>query len=364
MSDTPRTPITGAFHCYHGLPRTPTAPGAPVKKPVIAALIGVMAALVAAPLSAQAVDPWPSDDTFTVGDVKWGFDEYGLDYGWDAADNYSSNGYAYYPGFFETDTDYLYCPNYDTTAVVNTLANGDITIDCESTGVIGYAGLENTYHFRLYSTSSNGWLLRVTLDIENTTGADMSINNNKSYFFGTYWGDVADYNYLTSSGETTDIGSEDSWFISGSKDGSTVYQTSAWARTGQTAAEGLSTAGAGGYSYVDYTGITFPANSTTHLVQFVNLVIPTAQDEASSTASFATAQAQVSEFDNFCGRLTEGLDPSVDYLGWGTPTSCAQPALADTGRDTSNLWIVLGGSVVLVVLGAAGVLLARRRSRA
>ena len=335
-----------------------------MKKPVIAVLVGVMAALIAAPLSAQAADPWPSDDTFTVGDANWGFDEYGLAYGWDAADNYSSSGYAYYPGYFESDSDYLYCPNYDTTAVVNTLANGDITIDCESTGVVGYAGLENTYHFRLYSTPSNGWLLRLTLDIENTTGADLTINDNKSFFYGTYWGAIADFNYLTSSGETTNIGPADSWFIAGEKYGATVYQTSAWARTGQTAAAGLSTDGANGYSYVDYTGVTFPANSTTSLVQFVNLVIPAAQDEASSTAAFATAQAQVGEFDVFCGRLTEGLDPSVDYLGWGTPTSCPQPALAATGQDASNLPIVVGGSVALVILGAVAVIAARRRSRA
>ncbi|HQI66566.1 MAG TPA: LPXTG cell wall anchor domain-containing protein, partial [Rhodoglobus sp.] len=78
----------------------------------------------------------------------------------------------------------------------------------------------------------------------------------------------------------------------------------------------------------------------------------------------ATAQAQVGEFDVFCGRLTEGLDPSVDYLGWGTPTSCPQPALAATGQDASNLPIVVGGSVALVILGAVAIIAARRRSRA
>ena len=335
-----------------------------MKKPVIAALVGILVAVVAAPMSAQAADPWPSDDTFTVGDAKWGFNEYGLSYAWDAADAYSSYGYAYYPGFVENDTDYLYCPNYDTTAIVNTLADGDITIDCETTPVVGYAGLENTYHFRLYSTESNGWLLRLTLDIENTTDADLTISDNTSYFYGTYWSDVANYNYLTSSGGSTSTGPEDSWFIAGQKNGTTVYQTSAWARTGQTAAAGLSVTGNSGYSYVDYAGLTFPANSTTHLVQFVNVVIPAAQDEASSTAAFATAQAQVGEFSTFCGRLTEGLDPSVDYVGWGTPASCAQPALAETGSDATNLPLVLGGSALLILLGATGVILTRRRSRA
>ncbi|MEK7663750.1 MAG: LPXTG cell wall anchor domain-containing protein, partial [Actinomycetota bacterium] len=87
---------------------------------------------------------------------------------------------------------------------------------------------------------------------------------------------------------------------------------------------------------------------------------------------------QVQEFSVFTGRLTRGLDPLIDYIGWGLPVSTPTPtstpttvatstpvttvSLANTGSgvEVSNLLTV---AVVISTVGALIVLRSRKRNR-
>lgn len=336
-----------------------------MKKWASAAALGAVLAIVAAPVAASA-DPWPVDDTFTVGGANWDFDEYGIAYGWDAGNVYGSSGYIYYPGYFSDDSDYIYCPNYESS-VVTTLDGGDVTIDCQPFELAGAVGLTATMHFRIYATESNGHLLRYQLDVENTTGADITPAVLESYFDvdGYVADDPSTTDFVSSSGATAGMEPGDDWFIAGRTNGASVFWSSAWSKTGT---DSPLTANGGPLNgvVIDYSDVTFPANSTTHILQFTNLVIPAAQDDASADAAFEAAQTQSAEFADFCGRLSDGLE-DAEYLGWGNPADCnapvppAKPTLADTGVDATGTAIA---GALFVMLGAAAlVVMSRRRAR-
>jgi LPXTG-motif cell wall-anchored protein len=342
-----------------------------MKKLAAVAAMGIAAALVSVPLSAQAVDPWPGDDQFNVGSAQYQFSEYGLYYMWDTADVYDLAGYIEYPMTFYWDsTDYFYCGDPSlpsatdyTHSVVNTLGNGDVTIDCPSWELPAYAGLVATVHFRMYAAETGGgYLIRQWVELENTTGADISLGSLSSFQYPdtfTYTPGTTGV-FLTSSGATAPVGINDSWFISGEDNGSAVYQTTVWAKTGSASAFGIESVPYGDNVQNNFTtaGLNIPAGKTLNFLQFTTVTIPATADAPGATAAFAAATAQASEFDQFSGRLTDGLDPSLEYIGWGSP---AAPALASTGTDTAALLPIVGGAAALVLLGVATVVITRRR---
>lgn len=144
-----------------------------------------------------------------------------------------------------------------------------------------------------------------------------------------------------------------------------MVQTTAWALTGAASSEGIVTDSGlpTNTGFNDYGARTIPANGALHIVQFTNMNIPAAPFD-SSVASLATASTQVSEFASFSGRLVDGLDASIHYIGWGMPmitTPTAEPVLASTGIDIANTGLLAGGAALVALLGAGVVMVARRR---
>jgi LPXTG-motif cell wall-anchored protein len=335
-----------------------------VKKLAIAGAIAV-AAVLATPAIAANADPLPPDGEITIGGVIWDIDEYGIAYGWDAAGTYGGSGYLYYPGFYEDNSDYTYCPDPIGTATMTTEANGDVVIQCAPDEFTNHPGVSATYQIRLTGAASNGHLARSLVTIENTTGVDVPLTDLFGYWYTSPYLAGGGLNFVTNSGETTNAAADDAWFTAGSGAGLSVVQTSAWAKPGSTAAAGLVVSGGANNLWVEYSGVTVPAGGAVRLLQYTNMVIPPTADSAGATSALATAAAQTPEFAAFgttCGRLEAGLDPSADYIGWGVPAACA-PALPATGPADGQFAAFAAGALLLAGVGAL-VFVRRRRALA
>jgi len=338
-------------------------------KKVIAG-VSVTAALALIPgVSAQAMT-WPSDDKFIIGDAQWQITEYGILYGWDAANVYNDNGFADYPTEGYSD-DYLYCgADFSTSyqdSVVTEEANGDISITCPVwennpwNALPGYTGLNMQSFIRLYHEEKGGYLARYVTTFTNTTSSDIDVSEFKMFESTTFPSDYASGDYLTSSaGSFLDSG--DTWSVAGNTDGSTIYQTSAWARTGN----GTGFTLVSGDMMYPTGSNTIPANSSVTLAFFTFMVIPGSQDAAGASAAFTVASDQAAEFATFDGRLSCGIPAGTVVEFWGTvaaDASCdAAPVLPDTGADTSQVMSLVATSVGFVAAGVLALVLLRRRT--
>ncbi len=329
-------------------------------KKILAVAALALAATLALPATAANADPLPPGGIIDVGDARWQVDEWGIAYGWDVANVYGSGGYIYYPGWYYDNSSGLFCPDPATNATVTYESNGDVSIDCVAFAVPGYTDLFVTFHMRLFAEAAGGYLARVWVNVDNQDDTDVSIANLSSWLEVEYV-DVGTFSFLTSSGSTSAPAPDDSWFIAGSSSGDSVIWTGAWAKTGNTAGGPLAVYGDPASDlYVDFSGVTIPANGTANFLQFTHMVIPASQDDAGGAAALSAANAQVSEFNEFCGRLVEGLDFAAEYTGWGVPGACPLPA---TGPDATSIAAMSLGAIGVTALGVI-LLFARRRATA
>jgi len=327
----------------------------------------------------------PENGTITVGEASWQFDRYGFAYGWDSANTFlplqGEKGRIYYPmEFFFKSVDhdnYILCGfsgNDYSLAVKTTQANGDIVLTCPEYEINQNVGIFAQLKFRIYKTEKNGWLIREEAIITNRTNLpyNLSALGSYQYISGYVYGNSDDSVFLTSSSETLTpktLGNRDSWFISSFTDGSSVTQTTAWAKTNSTETEDIiNTAQQQNNDYIvnDYGSRSVPASGALHFVQYTNMNIPS----PSSATSLASAKLQVAEFNTFSGRLTAGLDADTYYLGWGYPQTAPAvitPALValqyENGSSTlsksqkskiKELVAKSGSNAKFVVTGTAG----------
>lgn len=332
------------------------------KIPSRVALSFLAAAAIVVGVSAPAHAADPTIDgagIITIGDAHWQMDQYGLAYGWDAADVYDLDGYLYYPAEFYSD-DYLYCgpsgPPVDGTVTVE--ANGDLTVACPA-GPWGSTGLVATLTIRFYAESASGYLARQFVTISNPTGAEVVVDpaGFDSYYYDGYTGTQGTPGFGTSSSSNT-LQPTDTWYVSVDPTGASVVETQAWARTGSTSGHTADSAS----FLVTYSAAdsTFAPGETKYFVNFTNMVIPTAQTPEAAAVALDISLEQTSEFASFSGRLLTGLPEGITAIGWGsTPVT---PALANTGSEVSAR-IVLFGSTAGILALAGGLLVARSRSR-
>lgn len=335
----------------------------------ILAGVTISGVLALAPGVAAQAMTWPSDDQFVIGNGQWEISEYGILYGWDAADVYNDNGFANYPTEGYSD-DYLYC-GADTSSsyqdsIVTEEANGDISIVCpvweDDPWDYGYSGLNMQSFVRLYHEEKGGYLARFMTTFTNTTSSDIDLVEFVLAESTTMPDSFSSGDYLTSSSGSS-LASGDTWSIAGNTDGSTIYQNSAWAKTGSGTGFTLV-----GQNMVYPTGSnTVPANGSVTLAFFTFIAIPASQDSAGATAAFAVSSSQTSEFDTFDGRLTCGIPEGTVVAFWGTApadTACGSSALPDTGLSTNQVMSLLAASTGLVVAGLVALVMVRRRRTA
>lgn len=325
----------------------------------VAAAVSAIALALAVPAAASA-DPIPLDGHIIIGDAQWQIDEYGLAYGWDAADVYDGAGYIYYPDEFYIG-DYVYCGDDYTDAILTNEANGDITVVCPAIDW-NSTGLLASVTFRFYAGDANGYLMRELLTVTNPTGATITPTPIENCFYLDYYtGDQGAPPFTTSSGNT-DIQSDDTWYTTAESDGTSVVETNAWALTGSAATNGISMATGTDVPCASFAAgdSVFAPGETKYFASFTHMVIPTAVTPEAATTALTLAQTQTDEFASFSGRLIVGLPEGITVIGWGaTP---AAPALASTGSNplgTSLLAVSTAGILAL----AGGLLLSSARSR-
>lgn len=348
-------------------------------------------------IASATVLTWPNDDKFIVGDAQWQFDEYGLAFGWDVADNWSSDGYVYYPNEFrfapdlspgDSDDYYFLCgdaQNFRSDVTLTEAENGSIDIACPDVPVPGYSSLTSQLNFRIYPETSTGYLVRQHVVISNDSATavfipDLELFNYPNLVSGYSAGP---YNAGTDAWFEDSLASPfaltngATFYSQGMLDGSSVFLTNAWALTGNGVAAMFMPVA----QYDDpYAGASermrtttpnaFAANGETHLLTFTNMVLPA--DDSPSSALFAQAQTQLQtqEFATFSGRLIEGLPSCTAFAGWGiTPGSCElnsgvtpppQPCIAELAQTGMNFFLSLTGALAL---SGVGVWLFYRRSK-
>lgn len=348
-------------------------------------------------IASATVLTWPNDDKFIVGDAQWQFDEYGLAFGWDVADNWSSDGYVYYPNEFrfapdlspgDSDDYYFLCgdaQNFRSDVTLTEAENGSIDIACPDVPVPGYSSLTSQLNFRIYPETSTGYLVRQHVVISNDSATavfipDLELFNYPNLVSGYSAGPYnagTDAWFEDSSTSPFALTNGATFYSQGMLDGSSVFLTNAWALTGNGVAAMFMPVA----QYDDpYAGASermrtttpnaFAANGETHLLTFTNMVLPA--DDSPSSALFAQAQTQLQtqEFATFSGRLIEGLPSCTAFAGWGiTPGSCElnsgvtpppQPCIAELAQTGMNFFLSLTGALAL---SGVGVWLFYRRSK-
>ena len=357
-----------------------------------ALLLAVLTSLLIAPPANATTLSWPSGDIFSVGQAKWQFNEYGLANGWDINDNWSSDGYIFYPNEFTFDgeSQYFLCGDsttYATDSVLSQTSSGAIDILCPETPVPGYPNLVAQLHFLIYPEADSGYLVRQDIAITNSSSnyeviPDLVLINypnlHADYRQGQYAGHEEAEWFVDSvnSPFTGWLWENASYFSQGMGDGRAVALSNAWALTGEANNSHYRTDpsnsdgnpyGGSGTQLKTSAPNYFAANTTTHLLTFTNMVLPTDVSTGAGAIAKQTALDQTSEFDSFDGRLVEGLPECTAYAGWGTtagdcnlgssssggtpaPSTSPQPCIAALAETGFNFFISLLGG-----LGAAAV---------
>ncbi len=318
-----------------------------MKKRLISGAASILAAGLIMTATPALADAWPTDGKFIVGDAQWQLDSYGISFGWDAADQYDGDGYSYYPmEFYWTEDgigdDYLFCGSDDnqSESVVTTETNGDITVTCPRYDIGGDSLIFGQLVFRMYATENNGWLIRQEGIITNESGSEFTLDNFTVYQFPyCNYNNSSDSTFVTSHGPDTETSAADSFFIASRNNGSSITLTTAWALTGESVSESITTSGpAIGQLENNYGSRVIPAGESVHFLQYTNSSIPAAPfDTAAATAAIAAATTQAVEFDSFSGRLVDGLDAATTYIGWGTPQGIptVEPSVEPTAEPTA-----------------------------
>ena len=339
-----------------------------MKKKFLASAGATLAAvaLVATASPASALD-WPADGWFEVsgtsgGGAWWQIDEYGIAYGQDV--NEAMNNDLYYPIATYAQSEYLYCGLTDgSDATLTEEANGDVTIDCEpDTDAFGL-GLTGTLHIRLYAEAETGYMARVWAEIENTTGSTITIGADDpiaTYYYYNYdaWDNGDPWQTNVGGGDYGLDGSV--WGAGGDVENNEIATSSVWADSSQAY---RTKAAPNGMFFPAEANVIEPGQ-TVNVISFINMVFPTANDAAATTAAFeaALAHAQGELSQGLTGRLAAGLPADLVAIGWEKNDACAQ--LANTGIDSAASTAVTAGAIALGMLGLGFVVIARRRARA
>lgn len=356
-------------------------------------------------VSAQATPlSWPTGGIFIVGDAKWQFDQYGLQYAWDVNDNWNSDGYLSYPNEFSfshdpstgSGGDYFLCSDPSTLATdveITQLSSGAIDILCPELAVPGYPNLTAQLQFTLFPGTASGYLLRQAIAITNSSNnyeviPDLELHNfpnlHTDYWQGQYRGHE-EAEWFTDSGWEFDpdnsvqglLNQDSSFYSQGMGDGRAVAATNAWALSGQASQAHFSTPNINEFNN-PYRGSGtvlrtnapkyFPANSTTHLLTYTNMVIPSDVSLEAGALAKSAAINQSTEFNSFDGRLISNLPDCTTYVGWGTtPGQCSlagssgggsssgnsspQPCIAALAETGFNLFIFLIGGLSAAAVG-------------
>jgi hypothetical protein len=122
------------------------------------------------------------------GGARWQVDGDGIAHAGDAADIVSH--WLYYPLENYAQGEYIFCGGDDgSDATLTDEIGGDITIDCAAMPDTFATGLLGTLHLRLYAEDESGYLARVWVELENTTGSTITIGSDDPlgvYYYYNY----------------------------------------------------------------------------------------------------------------------------------------------------------------------------------
>jgi len=336
-----------------------------MKKSVLvsaATAIAAMALTVSATPATAA--PWPAGGTFEIpgtmaGGAAWDIDQYGISAGYNIPDTF--------PGLFYPLENYAYSGNVYCGAIggsdstVTNESNGDITVDCQPVQDTFVTGLTGTLHIRFYAEDPSGYLARVWVELENTTGAtiDLSADPLAVYYYYNYnsW-DNGDP-WMTNAGGGDDGLDGSVWGAGGDIENHQIATSSSWADVSQSCR--IKTLPHAMYYPAD-ANIIAPG-ATVNLVSFINMVFPATDDAAGNTGAFNTAlnNAQTEMAAGLTGRMAAGLPEGLVATGWEKNDACVTPALANTGIDSSTSVALALGVSALAAAGLALTVVSRRR---
>ena len=340
-----------------------------LRRPVsIAAGVVLSAAIIGGTASPAFAEPW-LDESVAVEDISYEFDTnfWGIShvYGWTGTGTIGET-FTHESGtleFFDgADPEGVVCDTSVQSATQTVDSLGNVTIVCEAVEIGMFPGIWVTPEFYLYA---EGDLARVFYTIENRSASDITIDEIRLV---DDWDDDSDYAaFTTNTGDlvTEDLVVDDTvmrWQMGGytTDDSFATLETdqtlfgSAWRLDGTTAfgttdADMQNEMTHGSANYVVAAGAKiYVASYATYLY---------VSDLSDVAADYDEMLAFMSLFDSFSGRLTQGLPECIEVANWG-PTTC--PVLPDTGLDTSIAWSIAVGGVVLLVAGAALIVLRRR----
>jgi LPXTG-motif cell wall-anchored protein len=342
----------------------------------IAAAVVLSAALIGGSSAPAFAASWTGESveidniTFEMNTDTWGMAHV---YGW-SAPNSLGDTFTHESGTLEfvndgdTSTEGPVCDTALVAATQTVDAAGNITIACEAVEIENYPGIWVTPEFYFYA---EGDLVRVFYTIENRTAADVTVDEIRLV---DDWDDDTDYaKYTTNVGDlvTDDVLTADTstrWQVGGYTDDGYVLLSeqaifgSAWSLAGMTA---FASTTADMQQFMTHSSLDYviPAGAKVYVASYATYTYVGSLELLSNTNpdaadGFADMVAFMSVFDSFSGRLTQGLPECIEVANWGS--TCAAPALPDTGLDASIAWSIAAGGALLLVAGAALIVLRRR----
>lgn len=227
-------------------------------------------------------------------------------------------------------------------------------------------------HIRIYGP--DGDLIRYVLEITNNSASaitDFTVGTFTDFgSTGDIWGyqnvdeAILSLPAIASSGNAAAIETTDSnWLVN--IDGNDPSGSLAWGNSAGSVDVALTETFGDTFS-TDTDAFTVGAGKTVYLAYFTGwdpahlntLGYDPGQfdSDADAEANGDVVVANSAEFNSFSGRLAAGLPDGANVINWGP---APDEDLADTGAETSSLWVGVG----LLIAGVA-VVAVRRRSRA
>jgi hypothetical protein len=337
-----------------------------VKTTFVAGSAAFLAALTlaasATPASALA---WPAGGNFSIpgttgGGATWQVDGDGIAHSGDTDEVLTH--WLYYPLENYAQGEYILCGGSDgSDATLTEEVGGDITIDCAAMPNTFESGLTGTLHLRLYAEESTGYLARVWVELENTTGSAITVGSDDPlavYYYYNYdaWNNGDPWQTNAGGGDSGLDGAV--WGAGGDVNNNEIATSAAWGDPSQSCR----------FKTVSY-GMYFPteanviaAGETVNLISFMNMVFPATNDSAGTTAAFETAldHAKTELAAGLKGRLNDGLPAGIKAVGWEKDSACAAEKLATTGNSLPSSAALTAGAIGLGI-AAIGVTIRRRR---
>ena len=331
-------------------------------------------ALVATATPASAL-AWPVGGNFEIpgtmgGGATWQVDRDGIAHAGDTAEIMTH--WLYYPLENYAQGEYIFCGSGDgSDATLTDEVGGDITIDCAAMPGTFVPGLKGTLHVRLYAEEASGYLARVWVELENTSGSTITIGSDDPLGVYYYYNRDA---WNNGDPWMTNMGGGDSgrdgavWGAGGDVNNNEIATSAAWGDPSQWCR--FETVNYGMYYPSEANVIT--AGETVNLISFINMVFPATNDSAGTTEAFeiALTQAQSEFADGLTGRMTDGLPTDIAAIGWETDDACTTKngtagaeKLAATGPGMASAVSLAAGAIGLVIAGIGSLLRVHRRNR-